>query len=112
MIWCTWLLLVNFGMIWCFDFFFLEILDDCDEESQQRGDVLASLDDVDRNWAAFRQMMSLSLYTVLGFSNSCIVGWVKKFVGLFIDHVLSGNGILFRSISLCISCVTGQSVVR
>ena len=55
MIWCTWLLLVNLGMIWCFGFFFLDILDDCDEESQQRGDALASLDDVDRNWAAFRQ---------------------------------------------------------
>ena len=25
----------------------------CDEESQQRDDALASLDDVDRNWAAF-----------------------------------------------------------
>ena len=55
-IWCTWLLLVNLGMIWCFGFFFLEILDDCDEESQQRGDALASLDDVDINWAAFRQV--------------------------------------------------------
>ena len=55
MIWCTWLLLVNLGMIWCFGFF-LEILDDCDEESQQRCDALASLDDVDRNWAAFRHM--------------------------------------------------------
>ena len=48
MIWCTWLLLVNLGMIWCFDFFFLEILDDCDEESQQRCEALASLDDVGR----------------------------------------------------------------
>ena len=48
MIWCTWLLLVNLGMIWCFGFFFLEILDDCDEESQQRCDALASLDDVGR----------------------------------------------------------------
>ena len=28
-------------MIWCFGFFFLELLDDCDEE-------LASLDDVGR----------------------------------------------------------------
>ena len=39
-------------MIWCFGFFFLEILDDFDEESQQRDDALASLDDADRNWAA------------------------------------------------------------
>ena len=49
--------LVNLGMIWCFGFFFLEILDDFDEESQQRDDGLASLDDVDRNWAAFRQRL-------------------------------------------------------
>ena len=49
MIWCTWLQLVNLGMIWCFGFFFfLEILDDCDEESQQRHEALASLDDVGR----------------------------------------------------------------
>ena len=48
MICCTWLLLVNLGMIWCFGFFFLELLDDCDEESQQRGEALASLDDVGR----------------------------------------------------------------
>ena len=47
-IWCTWLLLVNLGMIWCFGFFFLEILDDFDEEPQQRDDALASLDDVGR----------------------------------------------------------------
>ena len=51
-----WLLLVNLGMIWCFGFFFfLELLDDCDEKSQQRREALASLDDVDRNWAAFQQ---------------------------------------------------------
>ena len=48
MIWCTWLLLVNLRMIWCFGFFFLDILDDCDEETQQRCDALASLDDVGR----------------------------------------------------------------
>ena len=48
MIWCTWLLLVNLGMIWCFGFFFLELLDDCDEESQQRCEALASLDDAGR----------------------------------------------------------------
>ena len=33
-------------------FFFLELLDDCDEESNN-DDALASLDDADRNWAAF-----------------------------------------------------------
>ena len=43
-----WLLLVNLGMIWCFGFFFLELLDDIDEESQQRREALASLDDVGR----------------------------------------------------------------
>ena len=63
MIWCTWirqtrisltgkddpwLLLVKLGMIWCFGFFFLELLDDIDEESQQRREALASLDDVGR----------------------------------------------------------------
>ena len=42
------LLLVNLGMIWCFGFFFLELLDDCDEESQQRREALASLNDVGR----------------------------------------------------------------
>ena len=34
-------------MIWCFGFF-LELLDDCDEESQQQSEALASLDDVGR----------------------------------------------------------------
>ena len=34
-------------MIWCFGFFFLELLDDCDEKSNN-GDALASLDDADR----------------------------------------------------------------
>ena len=34
-------------MIWCFGFFFLELLDDCDEESNN-DDALASLDDADR----------------------------------------------------------------
>ena len=48
MIWCTWLLLVNLGMIWCFGFFFLELLNDRDEESQQRCEALTSLDDVGR----------------------------------------------------------------
>ena len=43
-----WLLLVNLGMIWCFGFFFLELLDAIDEESQQRREALASLDDVGR----------------------------------------------------------------
>ena len=63
MIWCTWLLLVNLGMIWCFGFFFfLEILDDCDEESQQRCEALASLDDVGRNWAAFRHMQQVEFF--------------------------------------------------
>ena len=38
---------VNLGMIWCFGFFFLELLDDCDEKSNN-GDALASLDDADR----------------------------------------------------------------
>ena len=38
---------VNLGMIWCFGFFFLELLDDCDEESNN-DDALASLDDADR----------------------------------------------------------------
>ena len=36
-----WLLLVNLGMIWCFGFFFLELLDDIDEGSQQRREALA-----------------------------------------------------------------------
>ena len=45
-IWCTWLLLVNLGMIWCFGFFFLESPDDLWWGVQQRDDVLASLDDV------------------------------------------------------------------
>ena len=40
-------LVVNLGMIWCFGFFFLELLDDCDEESNN-DDALASLDDADR----------------------------------------------------------------
>ena len=43
-----WLQLGNLGMIWCFGFFFLELLDDIDEESQQRREALASLDDVGR----------------------------------------------------------------
>ena len=34
-------------MIWCFGFFFLELLDDCDEKSNN-DDALASLDDADR----------------------------------------------------------------
>ena len=34
-------------MIWCFGFFFLELLDDCDEESN-KDDALASLDDAGR----------------------------------------------------------------
>ena len=38
-------------MIWCFGFFFLELLDDFDEKSNN-DDALASLDDADRNWAA------------------------------------------------------------
>ena len=38
---------VNLGMIWCFVFFFLELLDDCDEKSNN-DDALASLDDADR----------------------------------------------------------------
>ena len=38
---------VNLGMIWCFGFFFLELLDDCDEKSNN-DDALASLDDADR----------------------------------------------------------------
>ena len=38
-------------MIWCFGFFFLELLDDFDEKSNN-DDVLASLDDADRNWPA------------------------------------------------------------
>ena len=42
---------VNLGMIWCFGFFFLELLDDFDEKSNN-DDALASLDDADRNWAA------------------------------------------------------------
>ena len=42
---------VNLGMIWCFGFFFLELLDDFDEKSNNN-DALASLDDADRNWAA------------------------------------------------------------
>ena len=37
-----WLLLVNLGMIWCFGFFFLELLDDFDEGSQQRREALAN----------------------------------------------------------------------
>ena len=35
-----WLLLVNLGMIWCSGFF-LELLDDFDEGSQQRREALA-----------------------------------------------------------------------
>ena len=42
---------VNLGMIWCFGFFFLGLLDDFDEKSNN-DDALASLDDADRNWAA------------------------------------------------------------
>ena len=43
---------VNLGMIWCFGFFFfLQLLDDFDEKSNN-DDALASLDDADRNWAA------------------------------------------------------------
>ena len=42
---------VNLGMIWCFGFFFLELLDDFDEKSNN-DDALASLGDADRNWAA------------------------------------------------------------
>ena len=38
---------VNLGMIWCFGFFFLELLDDVDEKSNN-DDALASLDDADR----------------------------------------------------------------
>ena len=38
---------VNLGMIWCFGFFFLELLDDFDEKSNN-DDALASLDDADR----------------------------------------------------------------
>ena len=62
--WSTWpwLRRVNLGMIWCFGFF-LEILDDCDEESQQRDDALAILDDVDRNWAAFRHLRIVKYLT-------------------------------------------------
>ena len=40
-------LVVNLVMIWCFGFFFLELLDDCDEESNN-DDALASLDDAGR----------------------------------------------------------------
>ena len=51
MYFCNWLqylaLVVNLGMIWCFGFFFLKLLDDCDEESNN-DDALASLDDAGR----------------------------------------------------------------
>ena len=58
---------VNLGMIWCFGFIFLELLDDFDEKSNN-DDALASLDDADRNWAAIptdvtpRKAQSLSPY--------------------------------------------------
>ena len=39
--------MVNLGMIWCFGFFFLELLDDFDEKSNN-DDAFASLDDADR----------------------------------------------------------------
>ena len=51
-----WLLLVNLGMIWCFGFFFLELLDDFDVGSQQRREALANWTMLTENCAAFRHM--------------------------------------------------------
>ena len=86
-IWCTWLLLVNLGMIWCFGFFFLEILDDWDEESQQQCDALASLDDVDRNWAAFRQMLRLPYHSTTFVLPPLISH--KKYSNLFYSNLIA-----------------------
>ena len=57
----------------------LQILDDCDEESQQRGDALASLDDVDRNWAAFRHMGNYGCLPV-------VTSWVVYLVCRSFSH--------------------------
>ena len=51
-----WILLVNLGMIWCFGFF-LELLDDFDEGSQQRREALANWTMLAENWAVFRQCL-------------------------------------------------------
>ena len=44
-------------MIWCFGFFFLELLDDFDEGSQQRREALANWTMLTENCAAFRHSL-------------------------------------------------------
>ena len=83
------LLLVNLGMIWCVGFFFFELLDDCDEESQQRHEALASLDDVGRKLGsvptAFISEYGLDIYG-LGFREmEYLVIWCTWLLRLILE---------------------------
>ena len=64
--------------LWCFGFFFLELLDDCDEESNN-DDALASLDDADRKlgsdsdkYVSFSSPHSLHNGLIVGSALNCL----------------------------------------